>query len=102
VEVIAMYARVSTFLGSPAAIDDAVANARDNVAPAMQKMDGFQGLMVLVDRASGRSIAVTLWDSEEKLRESERDASRVRRDSATATHETILSVERFEIALDTR
>jgi len=95
-----MYARVSTFLGSPGGLDSAVANARDNVVPAMAKVDGFRGLMVLIDRSSGRSMSVTLWDSEEALHDSELAAAAVRRDGAASAAQTILSVERFEVALD--
>lgn len=96
-----MYARVSTFLGSPAEQDAAIANARDNIAPALEKIDGCQGLMVLVDRASGRSIALTFWESEEKLRASEEAANQIRHDSASQSHEVVLAVERYEVALDT-
>lgn len=96
-----MYARVNTFLGSPARFEEAIADARDNAVPAMQKIDGFQGLMVLLDRASGRSIGITFWDSEEELRASEQAAALVRHDYAARSEDIVLSVERYEIALDT-
>lgn len=96
-----MYARVNTFLGSPARFEEGIADARDNAVPAMQKIDGFQGLMVLLDRASGRSIGITFWDSEDELRASEQAAARVRHDHAVRSEDIVLSVERYEIALDT-
>lgn len=96
-----MYARVNTFLGSPKGIEASLADARDNVVPAMQEIDGCKGLMILVDRASGRSIALTFWESAEKLRASEETATHLRHESAASGQEIVLSVERYEVALDT-
>lgn len=95
-----MYARVNTFLGSPGRFDDDLADARDNAIPAMEEVEGFHGLIILNDRASGRSIAITFWESEEDLRASEEEAARVRHDNAAGTGNTVLSVERYEVALD--
>lgn len=96
-----MFARVNTFLGSPNRFEDDLDDVRDNVVPRMEKIDGFQGLMVLNDRATGRSIAITFWQNEGKLRASEEAAAQVRHENPTNAGSTVLSVERYEVALDT-
>jgi heme-degrading monooxygenase HmoA len=102
VEVDIMYARITTFLGTPDRLDDDLADARDNVLPQLEGIDGFRGLLILNDRASGRSIAVTFWESEDHLRASEADATRLRHDTPVNVDSTVLSVERCEVALDSR
>ena len=100
VEVDIMYARVTTFLGAPGRFDDEVADARDHVLPELERIDGFRRLLILNDRASGRSVAVTFWESENQLRASEADATRLRHDNPVDISSTVLSVERCEVALD--
>ncbi len=68
--VLAMYARSSTFRARPAAIDNGIAFLRDEVMPAAMAMPGCTGLSTMVDRASGRCIATTAWDSMDHLRAS--------------------------------
>ena len=63
-----MYARTTTIQGTSAAIDDATAYMRDDVMPAVQQMDGFVGLSILVDRDSGRCIVANAWQTEEAMR----------------------------------
>lgn len=101
VEVDIMYARVTTFLGAPGRFDDDVADARDNVLPQLERIDGFRKLLILNDPASGRSIAITFWESEDHLRASEAEASRLRHETPENAPGTVLSVERCEVALDT-
>jgi hypothetical protein len=65
-------------------------------------MTGFKGLIALADRSSGKTIGITLWESEQTMRDSEETAQRLRQQSAQAGGEDILSVERFEVVLDER
>jgi heme-degrading monooxygenase HmoA len=46
--------------------------------PALQAMDGYIGLSMLVDRESGRSITTSAWESEEGLRTSTEAAAPLR------------------------
>jgi quinol monooxygenase YgiN len=62
-----MYARSTTITGRPEAIDECIAFIRDEVQPAITVMDGCLGLSMVVDRASGRCIATSAWESEESM-----------------------------------
>ncbi|BBX20515.1 hypothetical protein CRI77_09690 [Mycolicibacterium duvalii] len=65
-----MFARTTTVWGRPSSVDDGIANIRESVMPVVQKLHGFVGLSLLVDRNTGRCIATTSWQSEEAIRAS--------------------------------
>ena len=66
----------------------------------MKEMRGFMGILGLADRATGKMVAVTLWDSEDALKESEEAANQLRSGAASAGAAEIVSVERFEVVAD--
>ncbi len=99
-----MHARVSIFEGSPDEIDEGLRQAREQVLPQVKQMDGFKGLIVkgliaLGDRQSGKTLGITLWESEEDMRASEEAANRLREESAEAGGGTVAGVERYEVGL---
>lgn len=62
-----MYARSTTIRGRPESVDDAIAFCRE-VLPTCRELPGCRGLSMIADRASGRCIATTSWDSIESMR----------------------------------
>ena len=94
-----MFARVSTFQGPPDQTAEGIRLAREQILPAARLMDGFKGIYLLFDRESGKSLLVTFWETEADMLASEEAASRVRTESAEASGETVVSVERYEVAL---
>jgi hypothetical protein len=64
-----MYARVATFEGDPARVDEAIASVRSEV-DAGEAPPGLEDakMLMLVNRESGKGIGVTLFDSEEAMR----------------------------------
>lgn len=94
-----MFARVSTYRGDPAHIDEGLERAREDIVPRVRQLDGFEGLYYLVDRESGKSISITLWETEEAMRASEEAASKLRSESADASGATVEDVERYEVAI---
>lgn len=92
-----MHARVSRLHGS--SDTGAGAPLGDDVLATMQAMGGFRGVISLVDRATGDSLTITLWESEDAMRASEAQADRMRRELAAAAGEEIRGVERYEVAL---
>ena len=46
-------ARVTTFAGDPAQVEKSLRHAVEEVIPDLRMIDGWQGIIVTVDRASG-------------------------------------------------
>jgi heme-degrading monooxygenase HmoA len=97
-----MYGRLTTLQISPDAMDQALAQMREQVVPAAQKMDGYRGVTAFGDRSSGKIMAFTLWESEEAMAASEEAANRLRQASAEASSAQVGQVERFEVVFDQR
>jgi heme-degrading monooxygenase HmoA len=94
-----VHARVSLLEGPPELIDEGLRQAREVVLPWGRLMDGFEGMIALVDRHSGKTLGITFWESEEAMRASEEAANRLREGSAEAGGDTIAGVERYEVGL---
>ena len=75
-----MYARVTTISGTPSEADVGIDNFRANVVPFARERG--KGAILLVDRQSGEAIAITLWEDEEAMRESEESANSLRAQAA--------------------
>ena len=94
-----MFARVSTFQGPPDQTAEGIRIAREQILPAARLQEGFLGIYLLYDREGGRSLAITLWETEEDMRASEEAALHARTESAEVSGDVILGVERYEVAL---
>jgi heme-degrading monooxygenase HmoA len=93
-----VYARSSTFQAQVSSIDDGIAHIRDEVMPALQQIDGYLGLSLLVDRNSGRCIATSAWQSDEAMRGSVEQV-RPLRDRAAEIFGGTAQVDEWEIAV---
>jgi len=93
-----VFARVSTYTGTSDEIDEAIRQVRENTLPKLKQLDGYKGAYFLVDRQNGKSLAVTLWESEEAMSASEEAANSLRSDVADALGTQMVGVERYEVA----
>jgi len=93
-----VYARSTTIQAQPASIDAGIAHVRDEVLPALQQLDGFVGLSMMVDRESGRCIATSAWQTEDAMRASADRVEPVRNRAAEILGGSA-SVEEWEIAV---
>ena len=93
-----VYARSTTIQAQPSSIDDGIAYVRDEVMPALQAMDGYVGLSMLVDRESGRCIATSAWGTEEACRKSTEQAAPLR-ERAAEIFSGDVSVDQWEIGV---
>jgi hypothetical protein len=59
-----MYARVTTIQISPYRLDEAIWVLKEQVVPTIEQQNGFKGYLMFVDRSTGKSINVTLWEEE--------------------------------------
>jgi heme-degrading monooxygenase HmoA len=96
-----MYARLSRWAGlPPERLDQTVRQFEEQHLPAIEQQPGYQGVMVLLDRGSGRAAAITLWESEDDMRTSDRLADEAREAAGvTAQAEREPIVDRYEVVL---
>ncbi len=60
-----MFGRVGIFSGPPERVDDDVTQqAREQTLRTLQTIPGFAGLHVFADRQTGKTIAISLWETE--------------------------------------
>ena len=97
-----MFARVSTYTGTSDQLDEAIRQVQESVVPRAEQLDGYKGAYFLVDRQHGKSLTVTLWDSEEAMRASEEEANSLRSEVAAALGTQMVGVERYEVAVSTQ
>ncbi len=63
-----MYARVTTFQVQPEKMDEGNQIARESVVPAIRQQAGFKGFYGLEDRTTGKSILITLFETEADMK----------------------------------
>jgi heme-degrading monooxygenase HmoA len=94
-----VFARITTFEGRPERVAEFRHAIEDHVLPAVRRLPGFQGVLILADHESGKVLAVALWDTKDSMRASEDSAYWFRSYGAEAASERITGVERYEIIL---
>ncbi len=93
-----MHARVSTYTFDASRADELVAAFESGIG-AIEDEEGMEGAYLLVDRANGKAITMTLWASEEALTASAPSADEVRSSATERVGGTIDTVESYEVAL---
>jgi heme-degrading monooxygenase HmoA len=96
-----MHARVTTLDMDPAKVDEVRDRLEAEDVPEFQKLDGFKGMTLLTDRNSGKTLAVTFWESEDALSQSEDAVKDARQRAADTGGGGEPQVERFEVLFDT-
>src|SRR4051812_32983204 len=66
----------------PSTLDEAAAQLENEDAPSFKQLDGYKGMTLIADRDSGKTIALTFWESEEAMRASEESVKDARRRAA--------------------
>jgi heme-degrading monooxygenase HmoA len=98
-----MYARMSRFAGlPPERIDETIREFQEGQLQALSQQPGYKGVLIGVDRAEGKSVAITFWESAENLRASDRLANQARQqalESVKPSREPI--VDRYEVVMQT-
>jgi hypothetical protein len=93
-----MYARIATFESDPARIDEAIGMVRAEVESG-DTPPGLEGarMLMLVDRATGKGLGVTLFESEEAMRRGDEALNAMNPGST----ERRTSVEFYEVPVHT-
>jgi len=94
-----MHARLSRFAGlDPERIEETARQFEDETLDALAQQPGFRGITVGVNRRSGKAVALTLWETEADMRQSEKLADAAREQSvATAKPEREPIVDDYEV-----
>ena len=92
-----MFARVTTFEGPNEHVDDFRHALVQHMLPALRRLKGYQGVLILADRQAGKVVGVALWESEEAMGASEEAAYWFRTYGAEAAGERVTSVRRYEV-----
>jgi hypothetical protein len=92
------FVRLNTVVGAPEKIDNAIKFIQKQALPELKAQKGFRGLIMNVDRMTGRSTVTTIWDTLADLESSEAKVSGLRRDAADAAGAADVKVEIFETA----
>lgn len=66
-----MIARVTIFHVKPEKVEEAIKLYETSVIPDAKKQNGFAGGYLLTDRASGRGMSLTFWQTQEDVNASE-------------------------------
>jgi heme-degrading monooxygenase HmoA len=92
---------MSRFAGlPPERIEATIREFQEGQLKALSQQPGYKGVLIGIDRAEGKSVAITFWESAENLRASDRLADRARQEaleSAQPSREPI--VDRYEVVV---
>lgn len=92
-----MYARTSTWKGSPEALESWVRHVDDKVGPMVAGLPDNAGAYFFIDRDQGRALTLTLWRSESAALKSDETADKSRESTVAATGVELLERGRFEV-----
>jgi hypothetical protein len=96
-----MYARVAKWEGGePEALRRSGQETKDRAASGPPEGVPAKGFIMLIDPESGRSLAVTLFETEDDLRQGDRTLNTMNRGADDVGSRT--SVETYEVAVDVR
>ena len=94
-----MFARTSTWSGSPEALDKWEAHVKDQVSGFVAKLPGNAGGAFFVDREAGTAMTLTLWETEEAALETDKFADQSRASTVQATGIELLARGAFEVVM---
>ncbi len=94
-----MHARVSTYSGTPEQAEEGIRNL-ETAADTLRTLDGFEGGYLLVDRATGNAVTITLWSSADTAQASAERAAEIRQESAGGAGMSIDTVDTYEVVVE--
>jgi hypothetical protein len=92
-----MYARTSCWRGSVDALERWAEHVDAEVRPMVEQLAGNAGAYFFVDRANGRALTLTLWESEAAAVATDGMAEASRERTVTSTGVELLERGRWEL-----
>jgi len=92
-----MFARSSTWTGTPEALQKWADHVTSGVAPMVRGLPGVAGAVFLLDRAGNAAMTLTLWDSEQAAAATDEFAEQSRAATVAATGTELTARGRYEV-----
>ena len=92
-----MYARVTVVQGSPDKVEKGIDSFNSEVLPAVKGVAGYKAAFLLADRATGKGIGITLWESQDALRRGAEAVDAARAATIKAMGGSVPPAEEFEV-----
>lgn len=92
-----MFARTSTWSGSPEALQKWADHAATTVRGFVAGLPGNTGAVFLIDRDGGTALTLTLWDSQDAARATDRFADQSRASTVAATGAELVAHGSYEV-----
>jgi hypothetical protein len=91
-----VYVRIATFEGSPESLDGAIEQVKGDVETNSRPpgLEDAKGMMMLVDRKSGKSMGIIIFETEEALKRGDEALNAMSPDSGDTARS---SVEFYEM-----
>jgi steroid delta-isomerase-like uncharacterized protein len=97
-----MYARTTSWTGTPETLEKWAKDTVETVAPMVAGLPGNAGAYFFIDREAGRGLTLTLWENEDAALASDATAEKSRARTVAATGVEQLDRGRFEVTADSR
>ena len=92
-----MFARTSTWSGSPEALQKWADHAVGTVKGFVEGLDGNAGVVFLIDSDSGTALTLTMWDSDGAAKATDRFAEQSRAETVAATGTELIARGSYEV-----
>ena len=92
-------ARVASLECPPERLADALHSIREQAQAEAEELEGWKGIVTLVDRATGATKTITFWDSDDALRRSEVREMQLRCRVVAAAAGSIANVRTYDVAV---
>ena len=93
-----MFARVISAQTTPDGVDNAIRIAQEQL-PDPRGQPGFSGFYLLADRAAGKLVTISLWESYDDVRAVESRAAQLRGEASAEIGVTTSGVDVLEVAV---
>lgn len=93
-------ARVASLRCAPERLADALHSMREQAQVEEDELQGWSGLVALVDRRTGQTKTITFWESDDALRRSEVRETQLRCRVVAAGEGSIARVQAYDVAVN--
>jgi hypothetical protein len=94
-----VHARSTTIQAQSSSIDDGISYMRDELMPELEKVDGYVGISLLVDREAGRCIITAAYETEDAMLGAAEKANQLRDQAAERFGGNVEKIEQWEIGV---